>query len=712
MSDKATKNGDHNAFTALMSRRRRRYSKSGGGSEFVACPAGCGQHIRTTEVNAHLDRCCIVLSVSGDGAASLSSPLPSSSLPPLSMSTQSSPKEKLFQFDHKAKKRRATCPVCDISFPTSLINLHLDQCVERPKTAAESKVHTSDARTVLAEDQSTLAPLVEGMKDGQARLPMDETTTHSVNTFAVVNKETIPRDESLEEESLPTELSITCTGQSSDGKLSPDSPKRSPSLEQETDFATCVDECHDERVAAAMTNAVSPSPHQNRAVSAFAKMMHQAKASCQQEKAKATQTIPQSFHLDENLRLTWHGMRNSEQEWSHPTWSSMVTLKEHDPPSSPVMFEVHVSTSISYCENEKPIRWVRRHSRLSVPVLKSILQKSIRRRRPLPSVRVAMELADKSLGDLLRRLPIIMLEDSTMHSEVDLVVWLMMAQAKDFVPPRRLLTRLFQIVYEMASCPWIDPIQLDESVESPDKSPMSRLTLTSLSEQSQTDSLCASSSSGSDGHRAIMWSLLVRAKYGGMKCDVDMLSRAARVWYQRWATPLPATVAARLGSSATIANGDDEQCKIASLWAEVPFLIHQRAREVSVDKVSNMCAGGIECLGLDDVCVQGVDFHCSPIVDALLSDQQLCGICMDLLVLGQVQNGKEPIRLEDRSTVLGGMFKQDIWNFSSSINYRRHLHSGEALSSSEKDGRAGLWNELVAPRALSYQTQYIMQRLA
>jgi hypothetical protein len=198
-----------------------------------------------------------------------------------------------------------------------------------------------------------------------------------------------------------------------------------------------------------------------------------------------------------------------------------------------------------------------------------------------------------------------------------------------------------------------------------------------------------------------------------MRCDVDMLSRAAGVWHQRWATPLPATVAARLGSAATIASGDDEQCKVRSLWAEVPFLVHRRAREVGMDKVLTMCAGGIECLGFDDVCAQGVDFHCSPIVDALLSDQQLCGICMDLLVLHQVQNGREPFRLEDHSTILGGIFKQDLWNFSSSINYRRHLLSGETVSSSsDKNKRAGLWNELIAPRALSYQTQYITQRLA
>lgn len=63
-------------------------------------------------------------------------------------------------------------------------------------------------------------------------------------------------------------------------------------------------------------------------------------------------------------------------------------------------------------------------------MLKSILQKSIRRRQPLPAVRVAMELMDKALGELLRRLPIIILEDSMLHPDLPLLVWLMVAESK------------------------------------------------------------------------------------------------------------------------------------------------------------------------------------------------------------------------------------------------------------------------------------------
>lgn len=41
-----------------------------------------------------------------------------------------------------------------------------------------------------------------------------------------------------------------------------------------------------------------------------------------------------------------------------------------------------------------------------------------------------MELFDKSYSDLIRRLPIIVLEDSSLHPDFGLLVWLMVAESK------------------------------------------------------------------------------------------------------------------------------------------------------------------------------------------------------------------------------------------------------------------------------------------
>jgi hypothetical protein len=70
------------------------------------------------------------------------------------------------------------------------------------------------------------------------------------------------------------------------------------------------------------------------------------------------------------------------------------------------------------------------HQPIKVAHLKSILQKSIRRRAPLPAVRIAMELADKSFPDLIRRLSVVILEDSYLHEDLDVIVWLTVAESK------------------------------------------------------------------------------------------------------------------------------------------------------------------------------------------------------------------------------------------------------------------------------------------
>jgi len=144
---------------------------------------------------------------------------------------------------------------------------------------------------------------------------------------------------------------------------------------------------------------------------------------------------------------------------------------------------------------------------LKVPVLKSILQKSIRRRRPLPAVRVAMELADKSWGDLIRRLPIIILEDSILHHDFPLLIWLMIADSKDFVPPIALVVKVMQIIFEVASCPWKDNSDIvphNSTITSPRDGRL-------VSQPDYLSLICQDEACG-----LLLRSMVLRKKYGGM----------------------------------------------------------------------------------------------------------------------------------------------------------------------------------------------------
>jgi hypothetical protein len=70
---------------------------------------------------------------------------------------------------------------------------------------------------------------------------------------------------------------------------------------------------------------------------------------------------------------------------------------------------------------------------LSIPLLKSNLQKAVRRKTRDPALRTAWWLLCKAPAELLRRLPVILCEDTQLHERCFLeVVWLMAAVTKGY----------------------------------------------------------------------------------------------------------------------------------------------------------------------------------------------------------------------------------------------------------------------------------------
>ena len=64
--------------------------------------------------------------------------------------------------------------------------------------------------------------------------------------------------------------------------------------------------------------------------------------------------------------------------------------------------------------------------------LLSHLQKCVRRMDDIKAVQTSKHLIDLDCNSFLRRLPIIMLEDVTLHESFPIIVWLMIAYSKDF----------------------------------------------------------------------------------------------------------------------------------------------------------------------------------------------------------------------------------------------------------------------------------------
>ena len=483
-------------------------------------------------------------------------------------------------------------------------------------------------------------------------------------------------------------------------------------------------------------NAVQPNKVENNA---FAHMMKRSSEvfSTPPEPPK----LWQRFHLCGNgdVTLTCYGGLSeptdlTSSSFSPPTehdvvWEETVQLKNRNglqKERPPQTIQLVLSSSIpSAAENAKN-RLVQRHSRLSVPVLKSILQKSIRRRRPLPSVRVAMELADKSLGDLLRRLPIIVFEDSSLHPDFSFLLWLMVADTKNFVLPPNIMAKLMKIVFEIASCPFQD----DETCVDNEKQ-------TSEGEDAAKEEAPSLSSFHKPGIDAklntseiLIWSALLRAQYGGMRFDVKMLRAYAGCWSRRFSIgAIPSNLASRLPVSASPSTKNAVEIAPTSgtsccKWRDVPNRIHLAGRKQSSQRVSEILKSGIAKLVPSDLCVEGVDFHCSNVLDTMLSDQELVNSCLDQLK-SIVDNehatglGQIPSNHEEKRAWLEGVLKKCMWHYSSGVNFRRPLQAVspelsdvDKSTAREEDSLKTFWNELVAVRAKSFMKKYIEIRVA
>lgn len=411
----------------------------------------------------------------------------------------------------------------------------------------------------------------------------------------------------------------------------------------------------------------------------FARMM----AAAQTTFAKPTQ---QTLYLDADRQVSLHtntgGVANRVAAPAPPyAWSQVVQIKERrmDDTSAaaapPPVVQVTLASAIPpVADTETPHRWVVRHSRLSVPVLKSMLQKAIRRKRPLPAVRVAMELLDKAPAELLRRLPIIALEDSSLHPNLPLLVWLMMAHSKDFHIPLALGRALLQIVFEIAACPNQDALpetigNLDDTTTN--NNLLSLSTLTDIT----------------------LWSLVARAAYGGMKGDVVMLQRYACLWQTRY---------------------KNEACQLASCpamsWRAVPQLLHATAHHKATQAVPHQ----IPCLYLADITLEGVDFHCSNVLEHLATDQTLFDLCHDLLMLSSSTTHEIPEASERRAWILD-TWRSAMWTYSAGVNRRRPLllpATGLPPAPITHANNNNMWNELLAPKVQAFQKAYVEQRLA
>lgn len=494
-----------------------------------------------------------------------------------------------------------------------------------------------------------------------------------------------------------------------------------------------------------LSRSTAPAKQKTRADANQAKNAFQHMMKKSAEVYSNNGNIQQRFHLHDNQgKVSWTCEDDNEEADDvlassiDTQWSATIILKkvktinlqedipneQQQQPLQERSIQLTVSSSVSPFSSHqspqqsssttttqsKPPRLVQRHSRLSISHLKSCLQKSIRRRAPLPAVRVAMELADKSLTDLIRRLPIIILEDSTLHPDFGLLVWLMIADSKGYVPSKELILRVLQVVFEIASCPWQDVIAEQSSEDYSASLMKDRVESDNDNDDNKPTSFSLSSSSSTlfptKQHKVktmdnafettMIRAMLLRAQYGGMKCDVDMLHSFSKTWMQRFngEHAVPTTIASTCPSDAPSPSTNDLK------WKCIPSLIHAKARQRSQSLIS--C--GIVALTTNDVCPAGIDFHCSPVVDHLLSRPDLYSCLCERL-----KSLLPPNCVMNRDWITSKV-KMLIWNYSSGVN-RRRSQMGSPKKSDRDSVLKQLWDDVLSSPFEDYVKKFVKDRL-
>lgn len=236
-------------------------------------------------------------------------------------------------------------------------------------------------------------------------------------------------------------------------------------------------------------------------------------------------------------------------------------------------------------------------------VLKSALQKCVRRKRPFPAVRVAVVLIRRlgSVFQLLRRFTIIVLEDAILHPKYPLLVAFMCLSSKGYHLDRRFILLILQVVYDVAAGEYRDS-RLEK--EQPEQMPVVE-----------------------EPYRTLITSLQIRATYGGMLFDTALLQRAISLWSNRLGQP-------------------SWQQHLQSLYPTNPLTLDMLERWMNDDSP----------LGIGDIPLESLDFHCSPVIEWLHS---------------QLSNGAIKAPLFDKYSAHADRkkcLKDLMWKFRSGVN--------------------------------------------
>jgi len=352
----------------------------------------------------------------------------------------------------------------------------------------------------------------------------------------------------------------------------------------------------------------------------------------------------------------------------------------------------------------------------SPSLLKSCLQKAVRRGMTNEAVKLAAELWCRGAVDALRRVLVIVLEDTILHPAYPLLCFWMMCEGGGYKLGPLHASGYLNFVRDITNCKYREVFSSSPLLESIDPeegetgSPpwgqaprLEKRTGTARITRAALHSLGM-------GPSCLVKAIFARALYGGMTGDVELLKRAAYTWALRFA----ADAAERSTENQARGGGS------ASLWAENGFwegLKQHRLREASTRKLgsplssppippssswtrllsyahgtrlaSHAMLGPFSIqllltprLTLQDVPLSGVDFHVSEVIEDVLREGGVFSQSTNAL-------SPSPLRLAASEAVkllkeegyhisdVPGILRSAMWHLRSAVNAREVIGAGE-----------------------------------
>jgi len=151
---------------------------------------------------------------------------------------------------------------------------------------------------------------------------------------------------------------------------------------------------------------------------------------------------------------------------------------------------------------------------IHTPILKSNLQKCIRRGLTKTALSTAKVMIKTDFIELIRRLSIIMLEDCTLHESFNILVW-MIAAYPDWQPTKCHANWLLSLVKYLSNLKVRD-LYLKEEFDF--KTNLKEINLLTNCQKN------------------LIYSMYFRTSYGGMKCDMLMIKYLIKLWINRFET--------------------------------------------------------------------------------------------------------------------------------------------------------------------------------